>query len=216
MNCFGAALEETMKKLKLTYFDMSAGRAEPIRLALKLGGIEFEDDRFEMSEFSAIKSKMPLGQVPVLAINDEVVTQTNSLLRYVGKLANLYPTDDFSALRCDEILSALEDTTAKVVATFGLQGDALEEARIKFTEGPLTLSLTWLEEKLATGRGEYFIDDRLSVADLKVFVWLRVLNAGVLDHVPSNIVAKIAPTLNAHGESLLTNPVIKAHYQTAS
>ena len=34
-----------MAKLKLTYFDFDGGRGEPARLALHIGGIEFEDHR---------------------------------------------------------------------------------------------------------------------------------------------------------------------------
>ena len=34
-----------MRGFKLTYFDFDGGRAEPARLALKLGGLRFEDVR---------------------------------------------------------------------------------------------------------------------------------------------------------------------------
>lgn len=37
-------MAESLKSLKLTYFNIKA-RGEPIRLAMKIAGLEFEDDR---------------------------------------------------------------------------------------------------------------------------------------------------------------------------
>ena len=37
------------------------------------------------------------------------VTQSNSMLRYVGKVAALYPEDNLQALYCDEAMDAVED-----------------------------------------------------------------------------------------------------------
>ncbi|MDH3673780.1 MAG: glutathione S-transferase, partial [Gammaproteobacteria bacterium] len=39
-----------MHKLTLTYFDFHGGRGEPARLAMTIGGIEFEDGRIPLSE----------------------------------------------------------------------------------------------------------------------------------------------------------------------
>ena len=37
-------------------------------------------------------------------------------------------------------------------------------------------------------RGDWFADGRLTVADLKVFVFTRSLASGVLDHIPTDLV----------------------------
>jgi hypothetical protein len=42
-------------EIKLIYFD-TEGRAEPIRLALFVGGIPFEDKRISGEEFGLLKS----------------------------------------------------------------------------------------------------------------------------------------------------------------
>ncbi|NVO07297.1 MAG: glutathione S-transferase, partial [Rhodoferax sp.] len=44
-----------MSQLTLTYFDMHGGRAEPVRLAMHIGGIAFEDKRFAFSEFAEVR-----------------------------------------------------------------------------------------------------------------------------------------------------------------
>lgn len=41
--------------IKLYYFN-SAGRAEPIRLALYIGGIDFEDIRLTQDQFKSLKT----------------------------------------------------------------------------------------------------------------------------------------------------------------
>ena len=46
-----------MTELTLTYFDVDGGRAEPIRLALHIGGITFNDHRFPYSEFAEQRKK---------------------------------------------------------------------------------------------------------------------------------------------------------------
>ena len=57
-----------MIQLKLTYFDVHGGRAEPIRLALHLGGVPFEDFRFPFADFAEVRQTTPLSQVPTLMV----------------------------------------------------------------------------------------------------------------------------------------------------
>ena len=203
-----------MYKLTLTYFDFPGGRGEPARLALTLGDIEFEDFRFPFDQFSEIKEQTPLKQVPTLTIDGRQVTQNNAINRYVGKMAGLYPEDDYQALLCDEIMDAIEAVTHKIVETFGLAGEAQKLAREALVKGPLTQYLIWTEARLAEQGGEYFVDNRLTMADLKTFVWIRSLNSGHLDHVPSSLVADIAPKLNEHMQRVAQTPAIAAYYSS--
>ena len=66
------------------------------------------------------------------------MTQSNAMLRHVGKLAGLYPEDGLQALYCDETMDAVEDMLHHIVRTFGLEGDALEKARHELMDGWLT------------------------------------------------------------------------------
>lgn len=58
-------------KVTLIYFDFK-GRAEAARLALHMGGIEFEDKRLSREEFAEFKPKTKFGQVPVIHVDGEV------------------------------------------------------------------------------------------------------------------------------------------------
>ncbi len=203
-----------MPTLKLTYFDFDGGRGESIRLALAMGGIPFEDDRFGFDQWPDQQAAAPLHQVPVMEVDGEVITQSNAMNRYVGKLSGLYPDDALEALHCDETMAAVEDVLGKIVTTFGIEDDEeMRKAREALTEGPLTLYLGWFGNMLAHRGGRYFAGDRLSVADLKVFVWIRSLNAGLLDYVPIDLVERLAPNLMEHCQRVEEHPKIQAYYQ---
>ena len=109
-----------MSKLKLTYFDFHGGRGEPARLALSIGEIPFEDDRVPPAEWEGRKAQTPFGALPVLERDGQVVAQSNAINRYVGKLADLYPSDPWQAALCDEVMGALEDIGTKIGATLFL------------------------------------------------------------------------------------------------
>jgi glutathione S-transferase len=201
-----------MTQLKLTYFDSHGGRAEPARLALRIGGIAFEDKRFAFAEFAEVRKATPFGQVPTLHVDGVQITQSDAITRYAGKLAGLYPVDAYQALLCDEVMGAVEDVTIKLAATFGLTGDALKDARTALAAGPLTTYLRWMQSQLQAHGGVYFADNRLTVADLKVFTHVRGLNSGNLDHVPTSLVETVAPLLNVHMRMVGATPAIAQYY----
>lgn len=201
-----------MPQLKLTYFDFHGGRAEPARLALHIGGVAFEDHRFSFSEFAEIRKNTPFGQVPVLHVDGVLVTQCDAILRYVGKLAGLYPADAYQALLCDEVAYVVEEASVKLGPTFRMTGDEQKEARLALVNGSMPVYLGWLQSQLLAHGGDYFADNRLTVADLKVFVDVRGLNSGRLDHVPVDLVEKVAPALNAHMERIGKLPALQGYY----
>jgi glutathione S-transferase len=201
-----------MAKLKLTYFDFHGGRGEPARLALSIGGIAFEDDRIPSSDWGRRKEDTPFGALPLLEVDGQVVAQSNAINRYVGKLADLYPSDPWQAALCDEAMEAVEDITNKITTTFFLPEEQKKTQRKLLVEGPIPFYLTRLQQRLEAHGGRYFASDRLSVADLKVFVWIRHLRSGALDHVPTDLPNRIAPKLVEHYERVKNDPGVKAYY----
>ncbi len=201
-----------MNKIKLTYFDIDGGRAEPTRIAMSIGGIDFEDHRISFSEFGRMRASTPLNAVPTLEIDGTVYTQSNAMNRYFGKQAGLYPDDPWQAFRCDEVMEALEDVMHFTVRTFGLQGEELKAARQKLADETFTKCIKFLDVRLESAGGKYFADGRLTVADLKSFVWIRSLKSGVLDHIPSDLPDRVAPRLVQHMERIAAEPGVAAYY----
>ena len=139
-----------MPKLKLTYFDFHGGRAEPARLAMIIGGIPFEDERISFEEHAVALKNRPFEAVPVLEVDGLVISQSNTITRYIGKLADLYPDDILQAALCDEVMSALEDITHMVVATFPMAEDEKKAAREDLAAGAMTVYLKRIEQYLDT------------------------------------------------------------------
>lgn len=200
-----------MPTYKLTYFDYDGGRGEPIRIACHAAGIAIEDDRISYKEFAEMRKSTPFNSVPVFTIDGVEVTQSNALCRYVGKMAGLYPTDDLQALYCDEVMDAIEDLTHYIVPTFSLKDEELRTAREKLVNGWMTTYLRGLEGLLTRG-GDYFAGNRLTVADIKAFVVTNWLCSGHLEHVPKDLVQRLAPQLYAHQTRVAENPVVVAYY----
>ena len=200
-----------MANYKLTYFDFPGGRGEPIRIAFHAAGIDFEDHRISFDEFLQTREQMRFNCAPVLHIDGVEVTQSNAMLRYVGKMAGLYPEDDAQALYCDEAMGAIEDLLHAIVHTFGLDGDELKAAREKLVDGWITTYLKGLDAMLERG-GDYFADNRLTVGDLKVAGITAWIEAGGLDHVPTDLVKRVAPRVSAHKDRVLGDPIVAAYY----
>ena len=201
-----------MTQYRLTYFDIDGGRAEPIRIAFHIAGVPFEDHRISFQEFMEGREGLRFTCVPVLEIDGQPVTQSNALSRYIGKMAGLYPEDPLQALYCDEVLGALEDVTNDIGRTIRQQGDELREAREQLSEGWLPVYLRGLSDLLERGGGEYFAAGQLTVADLRAFVETRWLTSGFLDHIPTDIVANVAPTLAEHNARVAAEPRVAAYY----
>ena len=202
-----------MAKLKLTYFDFDGGRGEPARLALTIGGVAFEDHRIAGKDWPAFRDKTPFFAMPTLEVDGKVVSQSNSINRYVGKLTSLYPKDDWQALLCDEIMDAAEDIGTRVAQTMDLPEDAKKKAREELVAGRITRYLEQFQERLAAAGGEYFADKRLTVADLKIFMWIRWLRSGVLDYIPKDLVDRVAPLLVQHFERVASHPRVAEYYK---
>ena len=201
-------------KLKLTYFDFDGGRGEPIRLALAYGNIPFEDNRIPGSNWPTVKEQTTLHQMPVMEVDGKIITQTNTLCRFVGKMVNLYPEDPLAAAHADEAMANVEDLLIKMVPSMFMQDpEEKRRAREALTAGPIPLFLRRLGAMLAERGGQYFAGNRLSVADFRVFLLVRHLQSGALDHIPADIVKQTAPGLAKHFERIGAVPQIVAYYK---
>lgn len=201
-----------MPKLVLTYFDFDGGRGEVARLTMLLGGIAFEDKRIAGKDWPALRDSTPFRSMPMLEVDGTLITQSNAIIRYLGKLAGLYPKDDWQATLADEVMDAIEDITTKIGNTLALEGDAKKKAREALAAGPIPRFLQQLEARLKAGGGEWFVEKRLTVADLKCYQWVRWLKSGALDDIPADIVDRHAPLLAQHLERVRNHPKIAAYY----
>jgi prostaglandin-H2 D-isomerase / glutathione transferase len=106
----------------------------------------------------------------------------------------------------------VEEANVRLGPTFRMTGDEQKAARLALVNGSMPVYLAWLQTQLLAHGGAFFADNRLTIADLKVFVDVRGLNSGRLDHVPTDLVERVAPALNAHMERVANTPAIQAYY----
>ena len=137
-----------MHRLKLTYFDFDGGRGEPARLIMRFANIDFKDDRIAIADWPQIKTDYRYHQLPELEVDGTVLTQTNAINRFVGKLAGLYPTDNWQAALCDEIIDTADDALQLIARTFSMSEEDKKVAREAAVAGPLPMFLAGLNSAL--------------------------------------------------------------------
>uniref|UniRef100_A0A915K820 glutathione transferase n=1 Tax=Romanomermis culicivorax TaxID=13658 RepID=A0A915K820_ROMCU len=86
-----------MVHYKLCYFNVR-GKAEGIRYIFAQAGVDFEDHRVSHDEWPKLKPNTPMGQLPVLHIDNKVLCQSMAIARYIAKEYGKF--DDFRLMLC--------------------------------------------------------------------------------------------------------------------
>ncbi len=178
---------------KLTYLDFKYV-AEPIRLALYIGKVDFEDIRVSRAQVKKMGQEglLPYGQVPILELDGETYAQGGAILRWAGRQSGLYPEDEKLQLRCDGIEDALSDIKRLLYpvwhsALLGhhpvtkeffvrISDDLRAETLNGLQETTLPYRFRQLERVLEKSGGPYFGGEQMMVCDLSFYVPLLHCN----------------------------------------
>ncbi|KAJ0389361.1 hypothetical protein P43SY_011209 [Pythium insidiosum] len=168
------------------------GRGEPSRLAMYLGDIPFEDERITYDEFLKRREQLPYGQLPVLDIDDGrlVVAQSMSILRYLGSLTGLYPTNDaLLAFKIDEIFGPIDDFLGSIGPSFHEQDPEKQRAmRQEMEREAIPGFFSKLDQRIAARGAPFATGASLTVADLAIYGVIGFLRHGELPHVSPKVV----------------------------
>lgn len=199
-----------MTKPRLTYFDNPRSRGEECRLALFLAGVEFEDHRLPRDQWAALKPKTPFGSLPTFEVEGKpTVSQSNAILGYIGRRYGLFPKDEWEALRLDSLMSACEDLRYAVNRTLGIQDpEEVKRKRAELVAGPLKTWAANMERQIV---GPFAGGNDISVADIKLFIVTGWLKGGILDHVPTDVLAEF-PKLEKLHDAVKQHPKVVAWY----
>jgi glutathione S-transferase len=203
-----------MPTLRLSYFD-SAGRAEPIRNALRISGIPFEDRRLKFPEFVELRASgaFPLGSVPVLEVDGLRIAQTAAILRYVARIGDttLYPTDPLAALRVDSALDSLNDTLSGAMLPSLFERDPAKKLamRAELAAGPMARVFGYIESLLEQSGGPFVGGQTMSIADLVLAAQVLQIRSGILDGLSAENLAPY-PRLSAVADAYLADPRVVA------
>jgi glutathione S-transferase len=217
-------------QLRLTYFD-TPGRAEPVRVALFIAGLPFEDRRLKFPEFAALKEQgaFPLGSVPVLEIDGRPMVQTGAILRYVARLAQaraalegtrrpeveeLYPSDPRAAFVVDSALDTFNDTVAHALTPSMFERDMEKklEMRRAFVAGPFARASKYVESLIAEGPGPFLTGPALTIADIVLGQSVQQYRSGLLDGITEETLAP-SPLLRRLGDAYAAHSSIQGYAQ---
>ena len=148
----------------LTYFDVR-GRAEVVRLLLEETGTPYRERRVQVTEWPALKSTLPFGQLPTYEEGDLFIYQSHAIYRYLARKHDLYGATEAERVRCDIVEQAFADAQ-NVLGTF-YWSPHFHEKRDEYERTTLPDTLGRLERLLVQNRGGegFWVGDRLSYVD---------------------------------------------------
>jgi glutathione S-transferase len=199
-------------QITLVYFKFPFWRAEVSRLALHLGGIDFENRFVTGADFKTARQdgSLPFGQMPILIVDGETIAQTGAIARFCGKLGGLYPTEDaLAAAKIDQLIDAATDITNQISPTMRIKDThAKLAARKVLAEESLPKWLSYLEALAPTDGRTYFVGNTLTIADLAIWRLMDWIKGGILDGVPVHIIDPY-PGLQVHHDRIGSIPKIQ-------
>jgi glutathione S-transferase len=205
-----------MDAVRLIYFDFAGSRGEECRLALHLAGVDFEDVRVKSADWPAMKSDTPFGAMPVLEMRGHPpLCQSNAILVLIGRLHGLHPADPIDASYHEAFLAAAEELRHQIAPTLRISDPAQKQA---VREALAAKELhTWgaQAERQLRGAGPFVAGERIQVVDLKLYMLVRWLVSGALDHVPTTVLDH-CPKLLALYRAVGSHPGVKGWTERAA
>lgn len=193
--------------IKIYYSHTPFWRAEVLRVSLFISNIPFEDVRISREEFiNMIKTgylpngkKVPFHQLPVIEVDGEIIGQTGAIARYCGKISNLYSNDNINAAKIDQIIDAATDITNLVSPTIREKDEQKKfEDRLLLKNKLLPRWFRYLENILSENTSDWFVENKMTIADIAMWRLLGWLISGIIDGIPTTIVDSYPKLKNIH------------------
>jgi glutathione S-transferase len=199
-----------MTKPRLIYFDAPVSRGEECRLALHIAGVDFEDVRLKPADWAALKASSPFGGLPMLELPGKPpFAQSNAILALIGRKHGLHPKDEFEAARHEAMMQHVEDLRALLGPTLRM-GDAEKKAAREALVASSLPAWAGYADNNITGE-PFFGGAQLNVVDLKIYMAVRWLSGGKVDHIPATIFSGF-PRLNRVHDAVRDHAGVKSWY----
>ena len=193
--------------LKVYYSSTPFWRAEVLRVSLYISNTPFEDIRISREEFiNMIKTgflpngkRVPFHQLPVIEVDGEIIGQTGAIARYCGKISNLYSDDNINAAKIDQVIDAATDITNLVSPTIREKDEQKKlEDRLLLKNKLLPRWFKYLENILSEDTSEWFVENKMTIADIAMWRLLGWLTSGIIDGIPPSIINNYPKLKNIH------------------
>ncbi|CAK8674275.1 hematopoietic prostaglandin D synthase-like [Clavelina lepadiformis] len=161
-----------MPKYRLHYFDLRA-RGELLRLVFAEAGQDFDDKRISFPEWPKLKPTTPFGGVPVLEVDNQRMSQSLCIVRYLAREFKLTGDSNKHEFAADEVVTTMEEFLFKLPFMEQDQKKKMElvkeqldtSDKAKFNLGRV---LQTYESRIAK-KGDYFVNNKFTYADLFIY-----------------------------------------------
>jgi len=201
-------------KYRLHYYS-GKGRGEIVRQMLTMGGVEFEDIRYEHDEWiEKYKPISPFGQCPFLEIDDGkekvVLCQSHAIARYLARMWGFNGDSLLDQCKVEMIGDSVSDYIVQPCVWIRREKDEEKKAEKvkKYVEEELPTALKNFEKHLLMNNNgdSYFVGNTITWADMLFTHWMLWLPNGVKVTPPLDKY----PKLKALTERVQANPKIAA------
>ena len=204
--------------IRFIYLDTPFWRAEIGRIALYIGDVKFEDERISWEEFLRARdigrlddgTIIPFRQIPCLNVDGKSINQTGGISRFCGKLSGLYPKDnEMDSALTDQVLDMATDISVLLTPSGSEKNEDLKKSmREELAQGALVRKISFLEELLENEKGDWFVGNKITIADIAIWRLLGWLTSGIVDYIPDTLLSNF-PNLKKLCLSVGSHPKIK-------
>lgn len=179
------------KKITVVYFAVRA-RAEPARMILEYGKIPYCDEspgvHFRVNGgWKEAKHLTPNGQLPLLIVDGETISQSGTISRYcAGLVPGLVPADAVKAAQCDAIYETANELMSVNPIVNVFKDDVFAAKKKEYFEETLPNRLKCLAKQL--GDGPFFLGAQPHYCDFGCYHVLSntvLLDPSALDAFPN-------------------------------
>ncbi|KAL6067596.1 Glutathione S-transferase P [Balamuthia mandrillaris] len=209
----------SVEKPTLTYFN-TPGRAEVARLLLELAGADYEWVGFaykgsaggNWAEYkSAHAEELAFGQVPRYQEPDGLdLVQSSAIARYLAKKHGFNGANETEAALIDQFSEGVVDFGSVSISVVFAPEGSKAQLLVKLLSEDLPKWLGYFERALAKSGTGYFVGDKVSYADLQLFIALNL----VFTLEGTREIFEGFPHVKAAHEKVANLPKIKAFYDS--
>ncbi|XP_002158423.2 glutathione S-transferase [Hydra vulgaris] len=179
-------------KYVLNYFNIQ-GKGEIARFLFHCKGVEFTDNQISFQDWPSHKgdsSRFPLGQMPTLEIDGNVICQSAAIYKYLAETFGLIGANPSERLVINQVCETLNDFWNEYVEIWKSNGSNNDEKKAAIAEflvkETTKLKFTFIENLLKQnhdGHG-YFVGNSISLGDLVFFHITGMADKSLLNDFP--------------------------------
>jgi len=200
-----------MPAYKLTYFNLRY-LGEPIRLLFVYAGVSFEDVRVEWLEWNdkKLKDNYEWGKLPVLTIDDQPISQSCAIMKYLATEFGLDGESKLDKARCHEYVDCLKDLINGEWPKYLLAPNAEERQRLRqdLMDKHFPHFLGTMNNVLKRNGTKWMVGNKLTWTDFFYANFLQVFEY----YTEPSLLTKY-PELNRIKEQVLALPQLKEHLE---